>query len=373
MARDTAQTPTLGSASAVVGENIRVDYKGRTVLQVDKVTLAAGRTYALLGSSGAGKSTLLRVLGLLEPPTTGTVLYDGAVVGRDDLKARRRIAAVFQKPYLLRGTVADNAGYGLKLRGVSKSERTHRVVEALTTVGLAGWEKRSALTLSGGEAQRVALARAIVLRPNLLLLDEPLSYLDPLLKRDLTREFAEILASEQVTSLYVTHDQDEAAVVSDYIGIMRDGKLIAEGDPQTVLSLPRDPWVASFLGTEPPFEGVVTGAENGVAVIRCGGTDIRAISDLAVGSRALIGVRPEDVMLFEPEVSLPISSARNRIDARVAAVLPTGVTVRVIAETDGCRFAATISRSSAETLELAIGAPVTLLFKATAVRVASLS
>jgi molybdopterin-binding protein len=373
MARDAVTSAHVsGSASGVVGENIKVDYQKRTVLQVDRVELIAGQTYALLGSSGAGKSTLLRVLGLLEPPTTGTVLYDGRPVARNDLKARRRIAAVFQKPYLLRGTVAENAGYGLKLRGIGRAERKQRVAEALATVGLAGWEKRSALTLSGGEAQRVALARAIVLRPNLLLLDEPLSYLDPLLKRELTREFAEILASAQVTSLYVTHDQDEAAVVADYIGVMRDGRIIAEGEPQNVLSLSRDPWVASFLGTEPPFEGDVVSSGDGMLTIRCGEADIQAIGDMPVGTRVVVGIRPEDVMLFEANVEIPRTSARNCVDATVTTALPTGISVRVIAESGGCRFAATVSRSSSETLGLAPGSRVTMLFKADAVRVAPL-
>ncbi len=374
MAPDVAATSLVGgSASAVLGENIRVDYRGRTVLEVDRVTLPAGRTYALLGSSGAGKSTLLRVLGLLEPPSTGTILYDGHAVARNDLRARRRTAAVFQKPYLLRGSVADNTGYGLKLRGVSRSERTSRVSEALATVGLAGWENRSALTLSGGEAQRVALARAIVLRPNLLLLDEPLSYLDPLLKRELTREFADILASEHVTALYVTHDQDEAAMVADVIGVMRDGRIIAEGDPQSVISLPNDPWVASFLGTELPFEGTVSSAEKGTVVVASGVTQIRAVSDLPVGTRVLIGVRPEDVMLFEPQVHVADISGYNSIETVVASVVPNGVTVRVVAERDGCRLAATVSRSSAATLDLRVGATVKLLFKIAAVRLAPTS
>jgi len=371
MAPDMATPVASGeSASVVLGENIRVEYRGRTVLEVDRITLPAGRTYALLGSSGAGKSTLLRVLGLLEPPTTGTILYDGRAVARNDLKARRRTAAVFQKPYLLRGSVADNTGYGLKLRGVARSERSSRVSEALATVGLAGWEKRSALTLSGGEAQRVALARAIVLRPNLLLLDEPLSYLDPLLKRELTREFAEILASEQVTSLYVTHDQDEAAMVADVIGVMRDGRVVAEGDPRSIISLPNDPWVASFLGTELPFECTVTAADTGTVVVSNGATEIRAKSELPVGTQVLVGVRPEDVMLFEREANVADISGRNRIEAVITSVIPNGVTVRVVAERDGCRIAATVSRSSAETLDLRVGAAVTLLFKVAAVHLA---
>jgi molybdopterin-binding protein len=355
--------------AAVRGDALTVTYRGKKVLDVPSVELPAGQTYALLGASGAGKSTLLRVLGLLEKPSTGTVQMDGRSVSRNDLAARRRIAAVFQKPYLLRGTVGDNAGYGLALRRVGSAERKRRVAEALGRVGLGGWEDRSAMTLSGGEAQRVALARAIVLEPQLLLLDEPLSYLDPLLKRDLTLEFAQILASTKVTALYVTHDQDEAAVVADRIGVMKDGRIISEGEPDEMFTLPSDPWVASFLGTESPVSGVVTRAEEGIATIDCGGVDVVAVSDLPVGVKVVLGVRPEDVLLFEAGVDIPKTSARNRIEATVAELSLAGATVRVVADAGAARFSATVSRSSASSLGLAVGLPVTLLFKATAVRV----
>jgi molybdopterin-binding protein len=359
----------MSDTAAARGENLTVVYRGKTVLDVPRVELRSGQTYVLLGASGAGKSTLLRVLGLLEAPTTGTVEIDGRPVSRSNLAARRRIAAVFQKPYLLKGSVGDNAGYGLALRRVPSPERKRRVADALGRVGLGGWEDRSAATLSGGEAQRVALARAIVLEPQLLLLDEPLSYLDPLLKRDLTLEFAQILASTQVTALYVTHDQDEAAVVADRIGVMREGRIVSEGNPDEMFTLPPDPWVASFLGTESPVAGSVTAAEAGVATIDCGGVSVVAVSGLAVGTKVLLGVRPEDIMLFEAGVDIPKTSARNRLDATIASLSLAGATVRVVVDAGSARFSATVSRSSASSLGLAVGLPVTLLFKATAVRV----
>ena len=363
-----ASSDPSSAPSEVRGLDLRVVYRGKTVLAVDEITIPVGRTYSLLGASGAGKSTLLRVLGLLERPTSGTVTHGDVEVAQGDLTARRQIAAVFQKPYLLRGTVANNVGYGLRLRHVPRAERVSRVADGLNRVGLAGWEDRSALTLSGGEAQRVALARALVLRPSLLLLDEPLSYLDPLLKRDLTLEFADILASEHVTSLYVTHDQDEAAVIADRIGVMREGRILAQGDPQTVLALPTDPWVASFLGTEPANEGVVVGSAEGLAKVDCQGTQVLALSDLPVGTRVLLGVRPEDVLVFETGVDMAATAARNRIEGTVVSLVPAGTTVRVIVTAAAARFSATLSRSSVESLGLAEHNPVTLLFNAAAVR-----
>jgi tungstate transport system ATP-binding protein len=355
----------------VRGQDLRVVYRGRTVVDVPAVELAAGKTYVLLGASGAGKSTLLRVLGLLEEPKSGSVTFDGRRVARRDLAARRRIAAVFQKPHLLRGTVADNAGYGLRLRHVGGAERRERVGAALRRVGLEGWEDRSALTLSGGEAQRVALARALVLEPSLLLLDEPLSYLDPLLKRSLSLEFAQILASEHVTALYVTHDQDEAATVADMIGVMRDGRLVAEGAPDDVLGLPGDEWLAAFVGMEPPLRGRVVGSEDGLATVECGGVTVFATSALAPGTDVLLAVRPEDVTLYTA-TDLLAGSARNRLPATVVVVRPQGGSVQIVIEGNGVRLAASVSRASARELALATGSPCLAVFKATAVRMRAL-
>ncbi len=365
----TGDSAWSGNAPSVSGEDIRVAYKGRTVVSVDAIDLPAGKTFALLGASGAGKSTLLRVLGLLERPTRGLVSIDGRPARWRDLNTRRTIAAVFQKPFLLRGNVADNVGYGLRLRGVRGAERSKRIEEVLARVGLDGWQERSALTLSGGEAQRIALARALVLRPRMLLLDEPLSYMDPLLKRQLTVEFANILAGEHVTSLYVTHDQDEARVVADVIAIMRDGRIVAHGDPDTVLAMPGDAWQASFLGMEPSLDGVVVASEGGTARIDCGGLEIFAITDAPVGAKVEVGVRPEDILLFEPGIELPLSSARNSIDGTVVEIAPMGATARVVVESGGARLASSVSTSSARSLGLSPGSPVRLLFKATAVSV----
>jgi molybdopterin-binding protein len=368
----SADTQASGRSSApplVVGEGLKVAYRGRTVVDVPRVEFPSGATYALLGASGAGKSTLLRLIGLLERPQAGHVTFDGSVIRPGDLSGRRRIAAVFQKPYLLHGTVGDNVAYGLRLRGVSRVDRASRVTTALETVGLAGWEGHSALTLSGGEAQRVALARALVLEPSLLLLDEPLSFLDPLLKRELTAEFADILTSRHVTVVYVTHDQDEAAVVADRIGVMREGRIVTEGTPDEVLGLPSDEWVASFIGMEPALEGRVTANEDGLATIEVGGTPLYAASGLPVGTSVHLAVRPEDVTIYEAGAELPLGSARNRLDAVVAELRPGGGTVHVVLDHRGTRIAAAVSRASASELSLESGTRVVAVFKATAVRV----
>ncbi|MBN2846844.1 MAG: ABC transporter ATP-binding protein [Coriobacteriia bacterium] len=350
-------------------EQLAVRYHRRTVLDVHHFDLCDGETHVVLGPSGSGKSTLLRILGLLEHPASGRILLDGEEVEAGNKKARMMMAAVFQNPYLFKGTVEENVAYGLALRRVSKTERAERVVRALDRVGLVGIERSSALRLSGGEAQRVALARALVLEPRILLLDEPLSYLDPLIKRRLVADFSEILSAEGVTALYVTHDQDEAMVVADRVSIMHEGRVVRTGGVDEVMSLPTDAWVADFIGMDAALRGTITASEEGIAEIAIGGELVYAATPLPPGIEVLVGIRPEDVMLFEASHGLPASSARNHLHMRVEAIERRGSTDRVSLTSNGLRLAAAVSRAAVRDLGLETGSTVAALFKATSVRV----
>ena len=360
-----------GGTPIITGEDIVVRYHRRTVVDVPRFQLCDGETHAILGPSGSGKSTLLRVLGLLERPSSGQVTLDGRVVTAGDKRARMMMAAVFQNPYLFKGTVTENVAYGLKLRGVPRSERDDRVAAALERVGLGGTQDSSALRLSGGEAQRVALARALVLEPRILLLDEPLSYLDPLIKRRLVADFSEILSADGVTALYVTHDQDEAMVVADRVSIIREGKVVRSGEVDEVMTLPTDEWIADFIGMDTALRGGIVGASEGIAEVIIGGTSIYACTDLPVGIDVLVGIRPEDVTVFEADAIMPTSSARNHVRMRVDAIEHRGSIDRVSLVAGGLRLAATISRAAVRDLKLRTGVEVLALFKATSVRVQS--
>ena len=350
-------------------ENVSRRYGRATVLDSVSLTVPAGSTYALLGSSGAGKSTLLKILALLEKPSGGRVLVDGREVSVRDRSTRLRMAVVFQKPYLFTGTVGYNVGWGLASRGVRGAQAARRVSDALERVGLAGWQERRDDSLSGGEAQRVAIARALVLEPEALLLDEPFASLDPIVRGSIIRDLTNILAEERVTCLYVTHDQDEAMVVADRIGILHEGRFVREGEASEVMTVPTDLWVAKFIGMEQPVRGRVRSYADGLAAVDCGGVTLYAAADVAAGTYVLVGVRPEDITLFAGDAEIPPSSARNRLTGVVTDVHPTGISVRVSFETAGVRFAASVSRASAAALGLEPGAPVAATFKATAVRV----
>jgi len=342
--------------------------KSTFTLDVPEVEVKAGSVLAIIGPSGSGKSTLLSVLGLLEQPDAGTVFLDGSPVTMGDRAGRLAMAAVFQRPYLFKGSVGGNVAYGLVARGVPREQRGPRVAAALKRVGLAGYEKRSALALSGGEAQRVSLARALVVEPRVLLLDEPLASLDPLLKRQLTHDFASILRETGVTVVYVTHDQDEALVIADRVAIMNAGRIVACGPADEVMGLPTDDWTAAFLGMEEASRGSVVASGDGLVTVAVRGVEVFVSGEAAVGARVSLAVRPEDVMLFEITAELPATTARNRVRATVESVSPRGASNHVVLDADGLRLAASVSRAATAELGLVPGAPVLALFKATAVR-----
>jgi molybdopterin-binding protein len=359
----------MTQAPALAAENVTRAYaKSGFALDVERIEAPAGSVLVLLGPSGSGKTTLLHILGLLEQPDSGRILLNGREVTVGDRNARLQMAAVFQRPYLFKGDVAGNVAYGLDVRGVSAAEKSTRVAAALDRVGLAGYQQRSALALSGGEAQRVSLARALVLEPSVLLLDEPLSSLDPLLKQRLAHDFARILRESGATAIWVTHDQDEALLVADHIAVMNAGRIVTSGPADGVMTLPTDEWTASFLGLEQPQTGIVRSSANGLVEIGCGESSVVVTGAATVGSTAKFAVRPEDVILFADGAQLPLSTARNQLPARVVSVQGRGTTSHIVLDAAGIRLAASVSRASAADLGLEPGRQVLAVFKATAVR-----
>ncbi len=363
----------MSAGVSITAKNIRMRVGKRKAatpfqLSVDSISVPAGEVLAVLGPSGAGKSTLLEVLGLLRTPDQGEVFYDGKRADPTSRADHLRSAAVFQRPWLFKGPVFDNVAYGLSVRNVPHKERDRIVAEELARVGLTGREKDSALRLSGGEAQRVSLARALAVRPSILLLDEPLASLDALLKRQLAHEFVSILRETGVTVVWVTHDQDEAQLVADRIAVMDKGKVVASGTADEVLGLPRDEWLARFLGVPLAQTGVVRESSEGLCAIDVAGNTVWAAGEADSGTAVSLSVRPEDVVLFEPGAELPLTTARNQLEAEVTCVEPRGGTFRIEVNASGMLLASSVSRASVRELELAPGARVLAVFKATAVR-----
>ena len=229
--------------------DVQIQYPGaaRPAVREANLTVAEGEILALLGPSGCGKSSLLRAVAGLEA-STGTITWDGHDVA-DTPTHERGFGLMFQEGQLFpHRTVGGNVAFGLEMAGLARAARRARVEELLDLVGLSGYAGRRIATLSGGEQQRVALARSLAPRPKLLLLDEPLSALDRHLREHLAGELSDILRATGTTSLYVTHDQDEAFTVADRVALMRSGELVQIGTPAEVWAAPVDAEAAAFLG-----------------------------------------------------------------------------------------------------------------------------
>lgn len=234
---------------------------------LDNISLEVpqGTLLALLGPSGSGKTTLLRIIAGLEVPESGSVHYDHEDITHQSARDRK-IGFVFQHYALFRHmTVAENIGYGLKVRNVRKPQIRERVEELLRLIRLDGLETRYPSQLSGGQRQRVALARALAAQPRVLLLDEPFGALDAQVRQELRRWLRRLHDEIHITSVFVTHDQEEALEVADRIVVMNEGKIEQEGTPEELFESPRTPFVMSFLGEVNTFHGSV---QNGRAIFQ---------------------------------------------------------------------------------------------------------
>ncbi len=355
---------TLSATPKLAARDIAVARAGRTVVDVPHLDVPAGRVLAIIGPNGAGKSTLLLQLALLERPDAGQVLFEGAPTRGRELALRRRMAVVFQEPLLLDRGVLANVETGLALRGVGRTARRERAHRWLARFGVDALAARSSRTLSGGEAQRVSLARAFALEPEVLFLDEPFSALDQPTRAAIIEDLAAVLAETHVTTLFVTHDHDEAARLGDTVAVLMHGRIRQIGAAAEVFGAPVDEEVAAFVGIETMIPAHVESRADGLLTLRAGAHVIEAIGD-GTFEQALVCLRPEDVSISDP--GEPVAgSARNRLPGRVTRIVPTGADARV--EVD-CGFVlrARVTRRSIEDLHLRPGDPVVASFKATAV------
>ncbi len=348
--------------------DVRVRRGRRMALDAITLGMRAGEVLAVVGPNGAGKSTLVQTMALLERPASGTVLYDGEPVAGRELSYRRRMAVVFQEPLLLAGSVVENVALGLRLRGVGRAERTRRAHASLDRLGMGALAGRPAHALSGGEAQRASLARALALDPEVLLLDEPFAGLDPPSRARLLGDLAEVLHQRTFTTVFVTHDRDEALHLADQAAVLIGGRLRQHGPVDHVFGRPSDPEVAAFVGVETVVPGHVVAQDGDLATIAVGDAELSATTDARAGERVYVCIRPEDVALAPSPAGDSPSSARNRPIGRVTAVLPSGGQRRV--ELDcGFPLVALVTRRSADELGIVPGAAFTATFKATAVHV----
>lgn len=284
-------------AGSVVFQNVRKAFGAFTAIQDLSLTIEPGTLVTLLGPSGCGKTTTLRMLAGLEHPTAGRILIGGKDVTM--LPANERdVSMVFQSYALFPHMNArDNVAYGLESSGLSRKEARDKAEEGLALVGLAGMGLRLPAELSGGQQQRVAVARALVLEPQVLLLDEPLSNLDARLRRRVRTEIRELQQRLGFTAVYVTHDQNEALAVSDRIIVMKDGEIAQSGAPRDLYESPASSFIADFMGEANVIACEVLGIDGGEAQIRIGGVEHRVPAGSARPGAASLAVRPGAVTL----------------------------------------------------------------------------
>ncbi len=282
---------TFTNVSKVFGE----------VRAVDDVSFTVGRgeLVTFLGPSGCGKTTTLRLVAGLELATSGRITIAGRDVTALSASARD-VAMVFQSYALFpHMTVLENVAYGLEMSGVKKAEVRERAEAALATVGLPGYGARLPSELSGGQQQRVAVARAVVLEPEVLLFDEPLSNLDAKLRRKVREDIRELQQRLGLTAVYVTHDQEEALAISDRIVVMRDGRIAQVGAPRDLYERPADRFVADFVGDANLVEARVDGVEGEIATVSLGPLRLHLPAQGQRPGTAVLAVRPEALILHD--------------------------------------------------------------------------
>jgi putative spermidine/putrescine transport system ATP-binding protein len=322
-----------GMGATVRYEAVAKSYGTVQALQPTTFEIGSGELVSIIGPSGSGKTTLLGVTAGYVTPTSGSILVDGHdIVGVAPF--RRNIGMVFQSYSLFpHMTVAENIDFPLKMRGMPEAERRARVLRMLATVRLDGYDERRPSELSGGQQQRVALARAAVYEPLLLLMDEPLSALDKNLREEMQYEIKQFQRALGATVLYVTHDQNEAAAMSDRIGIMNEGRLVQVGNARDLYEHPASRFVASFLGEANLFSIVDRTSTAAGCELR---TEDGGVLKAAQGAGSIACVRPESIHIGPADGSYENRRMGKVADAvytagslRYRVDLPSGATVTV--------------------------------------------
>lgn len=349
--------------------NLTVVRGGTTVLQIPFFALKRSETVALIGPNGTGKSSFLLALAGLLPIKSGEILFrqQPIVPGFASTEYRRKLAMVFQEPLLFDKTVSDNVAVGLKLRHLGRRQIDERVKSCLDRFRITHLADRSARKLSGGEAQRTSLARAFATNPEIILLDEPFVSLDLPARQALSEDLERVLRESGAAAILTTHDQVDALRLADRMVVMQEGRIVQSGTPSEVNNQPANEFVATFVGMENIFAGIVTDSVNGLFSVYVAGKTMEVMGEGAPQESVVICIRPEHVVisLKNPEET---SSTRNIFACTVSKILQLGLFTKVYLDC-GFSLVASITNQSFESLGLQPGSRVFASFKATAVHV----
>ena len=355
--------------AAEIAIDITKTFPGRTSINATLTyRLQQATALVLFGPSGSGKTTVLRSIAGLEWPEQGTIRFISRIWldtrSKIRISPQERQIGYMPQEYALFPTysVVGNIAYGLD--ALSASDRKRRVDEMVDLFQLRGLEAAKPQELSGGQQQRVALARAVAPRPQLLLLDEPLSALDLPTRLQLRGELRRLLKHLALPSMIVTHDWAEALTLGDVVAVMGNGQILQVGPPQEVFSRPKDAEVAQIVGVETVVEGHVVEQAYGLATVQVNGTTLKGLGSDEIGSPVFVCIRAEDVVL--EEAGSGMTSARNHLVGKVREITPHGVMVQVKIDC-GFLLMASVTRGAQEDLCLGPGSPIVAVIKAGAV------
>ncbi len=293
--------------ASVVLENVTKKYGDVTAVNGLSLDIKAGELVTLLGPSGCGKTTMLRMIAGLEEATSGTIHINNKDV-TDQSATYRNVAMVFQSYALFpHMSVLDNVSYGLEVSSIPKKKIKEKAMAGLAMVGLAGYEKRMPSELSGGQQQRVAVARAVVLEPEVLLFDEPLSNLDAKLRRHVREEIRLIQQDLGLTAVYVTHDQEEAMAVSDQIVVMREGDIAQAGSPADLYEIPRSAFIADFIGDANVIPCTTISVDDCKATVIIEGMSLFSKAALPIETPVQLVVHPQNIVVSDVQGGTSLS------------------------------------------------------------------
>lgn len=336
-------TKMFGAKKAAARELLKRGFSKEEILKRTEVTVAvddvsfeveSGKIFALIGLSGSGKSTVVRCLNMLQPPTTGKIYFKGRDIGqysKEELLEyrRKKISMVFQSFGLMsHKDVLANVAFGLEIRGIPKKEREEKAMEVLSMVGLSGWEHKNISDLSGGMRQRVGIARALTNDPDILLMDEPFSALDPLVRRDMQFEMLSLQEKLNKTVVFITHDIDEAFKLGNTVAIMRDGRIVQTDTPEGMISNPADDYVREFINSADKSHiycvknimqtpSCLIHSRNGV------NNALKVMRDNGVSSAYVIGDRLQFIGILTLEQALKVRSGEISFHEAIQKDIPT--------------------------------------------------
>ena len=347
------------------------EFESKFKLNIEELYLERNKILSIIGPNGSGKSTLLKLIGLLEKPDRGSIIFNGENIsnGRvDHIRIRKEMVTVFQEPALFNTSVYNNILMGLKIRKIKIPEVKDRIDSLIQKLKIGKLINRNVKNLSGGERQRVSLVRSLVLDPQLLLLDEPLANIDQQSREDLREDLFGILKNSGKSIIYVTHDRNEALVLSDDIAVLNNGRVEQFGSKEEIFQKPVNEFTAKFVGVETLIPGVVNKCKENICVVKIGSNGDRAfVSDKAQpGAKVELAIRPESVILYSINLKPQESSAMNLFTGSITEIRDIGIYKKVVINC-GFDLISFVTQNSVDRLDLAIGKKIYAGVKASSI------